>query len=110
MGHYILPIRTQTQTQIPTRTPIPTQTPMPTQMPTRTRTQKQTPIPTSDTWIWDGEDWIELTSATSPARAGHAAAWDPSTRAVVLFGGVDDAGAFATDTLTSSVPDVVITP
>ncbi len=41
-----------------------------------------------DTWIWDGKDWLELHARHSPAARGTAAAaYDPRSQAVVLFGG-----------------------
>jgi hypothetical protein len=41
-----------------------------------------------DTWTWDGSDWTQQFPATSPpARAYAAAAYDPQSSAVVLFGG-----------------------
>jgi hypothetical protein len=43
----------------------------------------------SDTWIWNGSDWIQQTPAHSPsARSGQAMAYEASSRQVVLFGGL----------------------
>ncbi len=42
----------------------------------------------ADTWEWDGVNWTQLQPTDSPsARAGHAMAYDPSRKRVVLFGG-----------------------
>lgn len=41
-----------------------------------------------DTWEWDGNAWSQLNPPTSPPlRHGHAMAYDPRLRRVVLFGG-----------------------
>ncbi len=43
----------------------------------------------SDTWTYDGVDWIQQHPATSPqARADNAMAFDPVLRRVVLYGGL----------------------
>lgn len=45
-----------------------------------------------DTWVWDGDDWHEVTPATHPsARLGAAMAYDPRRNVVVMFGGGDSA-------------------
>ena len=50
-------------------------------------TTKSTP-PLNDTWSWDGNDWTQLSPATSPtAVTGHGMAYDPARDRVVLFGG-----------------------
>ncbi len=42
----------------------------------------------SDTWTWDGANWIQLDPATSPpARYAASMTYDPATRQLVLFGG-----------------------
>ena len=44
-----------------------------------------------DTWLWDGDDWVEVTDdpATGPSpRTGHSMAYDPTQSAVVLVGGL----------------------
>jgi hypothetical protein len=46
--------------------------------------------PVADTWEWDGgsRTWTERTPATSPeARQGHAMAFHPVRKTVLLFGG-----------------------
>jgi hypothetical protein len=41
-----------------------------------------------DTWVWDGEDWVEKAPANSPPRrTRHAMAYDPVNGEVVVFGG-----------------------
>jgi cysteine-rich repeat protein len=50
----------------------------------------------SDTWEWDGTDWVERTSSTSPPpRAGHAMAFDVARGKAVTFGGLQQSGALA---------------
>jgi M6 family metalloprotease-like protein len=47
----------------------------------------------NQTWIWDGSNWHQAHPAASPpARFGHAMAYDPVRRKVVLFGGYGDYG------------------
>ena len=42
----------------------------------------------SDTWEWDGKNWIKMQLSTSPsARREHAMVYDSARRKVVLFGG-----------------------
>jgi hypothetical protein len=44
-----------------------------------------------DTWEWDGESWVERKPPSAPSpRAGHAMAYDPARKRVVVFGGMDD--------------------
>ena len=48
----------------------------------------------SDTWTWNGSDWVELTPAhVPPARTGAAAALDEASGEIVLFGGAASLGA-----------------
>jgi hypothetical protein len=55
--------------------------------------------PLSDTWVFDGTDWTELTSAHSPsARAGTSMAFDTATGQLVLFGGAGPSVAMLSDT------------
>jgi len=43
---------------------------------------------TEETWAWDGRAWTQLHPAQSPPPlAGAAAAYDPASRRVILFGG-----------------------
>ncbi len=41
----------------------------------------------SDTWTWDGMDWVRRVVSGPPGRQGAALAWDPQRRVLVLFGG-----------------------
>lgn len=46
-----------------------------------------------DTWSWDGSNWVQLTSATSPpARYDAMMGYDNATGQIVLFGGFGSAG------------------
>jgi len=46
-----------------------------------------------DTWIWNGQDWIQETSPHGPpGRSGHAMAYDAARKQIVLFGGHDQNG------------------
>jgi hypothetical protein len=48
-----------------------------------------------DTWLWDGENWSEVTPASAPSpRGGHAMTYDAARRQVVLFGGNNDEGSW----------------
>ncbi len=50
----------------------------------------------SDTWEWNGVDWVRAVTATSPPpRSFHAMAYDSTRERVVLFGGRGEAGALA---------------
>lgn len=45
-----------------------------------------------DTWTWDGRSWTQQSMPTAPSpRSGASMTYDPVTRTVVLFGGVDGA-------------------
>jgi hypothetical protein len=42
----------------------------------------------NDTWEWDGTDWSQVVTATTPpARSGHSMAYDMIRGKIVLFGG-----------------------
>jgi putative cell wall-binding protein len=57
-----------------------------------------TQTPLSDTWIWDGSDWVQQSPTHAPpARWSGALTDDPATGQLVLFGGFDGA-AYAGDT------------
>ena len=44
-----------------------------------------------DTWRWDGSNWSQLSTPTSPAaRDGHQLYWDDSLLQAILVGGKDD--------------------
>ncbi|MBK8979735.1 MAG: hypothetical protein IPM29_27880 [Planctomycetes bacterium] len=46
------------------------------------------PVPRSDTWEWDGVDWAQRTTGTTPAsRTTYRVAYDAVLRRTVLFGG-----------------------
>ena len=55
-----------------------------------------------DTWIFNGQDWIEKHPQRSPSsREGHAMAFDAERKQVVLFGGSDGTnGGALNDTWT----------
>jgi hypothetical protein len=55
----------------------------------------------ADTWTWDGHTWSEQHPVDAPsARCCMTVAYDPATRQVVLFGGIDDQGVTQSDTWT----------
>ncbi|KAA3657806.1 MAG: hypothetical protein DWQ04_27005 [Chloroflexi bacterium] len=42
----------------------------------------------NDTWIWNGDDWEQKTSSTTPpGRFSHQMAYDPIRERIVMFGG-----------------------
>ena len=52
-----------------------------------------------DTWLWDGSRWSHVVPSISPPGRFHAAAaYDPSTKLVMLFGGRKESGALLNDT------------
>ncbi len=52
-----------------------------------------------DTWEWDGTNWTQRNSTTSPsARYGHAMAYDSARGVTVLFGGTTNSGSGFSDT------------
>ncbi|MBA2540404.1 MAG: hypothetical protein H0V17_12260 [Deltaproteobacteria bacterium] len=61
----------------------------------------------ADTWVWDGSEWEDISSSVggadgSPsARTGHAMAYDPIRREIVMFGGgtLGANAMFATDAM-----------
>jgi cysteine-rich repeat protein len=63
-----------------------------------------------DTWEWDGTSWTQQMIAGPPARAGHAMAYDPVRRKIVMFGGAgltdtwEYDGAWAQAAPTASPP------
>ncbi len=53
----------------------------------------------ANTWLWDGSRWTLAQPSSSPAgRFGAAAAYDPQTGTVLLFGGRIEAGTPVHDT------------
>lgn len=54
----------------------------------------------SDTWMWDGSTWTQLSPAQSPSpRDHHAMAYDAARGEILLFGGVLNNSATATQHL-----------
>jgi hypothetical protein len=51
-----------------------------------------------DTWLWDGEDWIQVADTGPSARRRFALATDPNRKRVVLFGGENADGTFSRET------------
>lgn len=51
-----------------------------------------------DTWLWDGEQWIEWTGAGPTPRSHHSMAYDEARGRVVLYGGEDVTGRLFNDT------------
>ena len=55
-----------------------------------------TPTLRSDTWEWDGTNWIPMIFATGPdARGHHTMAFHAATNRTVMFGGVGTTGGLA---------------
>lgn len=44
-------------------------------------------VPLSDTWQWDGTDWVQRGSGGPPARYQASMQFDPVAQRIVLFGG-----------------------
>ncbi len=53
--------------------------------------------PLTDTWEWDGFRWV-TTANDAPALAEGCAAYDPTRRRIVLYGGRTTGGAILSDT------------
>ena len=47
----------------------------------------QPPATFDDTWIWDGQHWTEIKTASPSKRSDNVMAYDPVRHRVVLFGG-----------------------
>jgi hypothetical protein len=62
-----------------------------------TRAAEHAPL-LGDTWLWDGEDWVQIADTGPSARRRFAIATDPDRKRVVLFGGENADGTFARDT------------
>lgn len=41
----------------------------------------------ADTWAWDGNDWVQLTTNGVAPRASHGMTWDPIGNVMIVFGG-----------------------
>ena len=52
----------------------------------------------NDTWEWDGNLWTKVGDTGPSARRGHAMAYDPIRKRVILFGGIN----FSTQTLNDT--------
>jgi hypothetical protein len=49
------------------------------------------PVPTNDTWVFDGTRWVEAQPAhRPPRRTGARMAWCSATGSLLLFGGRDE--------------------
>lgn len=49
------------------------------------------PLDLSDTWEWDGTNWIEINPTNRPSsRYNHSMAYDPVRQKTVLYGGVSE--------------------
>ena len=45
----------------------------------------------NQTWVWDGNDWMQMHPKVSPPeRYGHAMAYDSVSKKIVMFGGYGD--------------------
>lgn len=66
----------------------------------------------SDTWIWDGSNWIQANPAQKPsARWAPAMAYDESHAQIVLFGGYAYSGDWQSDTwIWTKKPEIVFLP
>lgn len=52
-------------------------------------TDRNNQVQFGDTWEWDGTNWVRLDGGPSPSpRNGASVAWDPTTKELVLVGGV----------------------
>lgn len=59
------------------------------------------PLPTNETWLWNGTAWSQPSVTSSPsARYGAAAAQMPGSGLAVVFGGTDGTGANNAETWT----------
>ena len=55
--------------------------------PTTTSMPAAPTVTLGDTWLWNGTDWTEATTAGPEARSGAAMAYDSADHDTVLFGG-----------------------
>ena len=63
-----------------------------------------------DTWVWNGLGWVQRETPTAPpSRQGAAAAYFPTTRSIVVFGGDTGCCTRLGDTWTWSIDDKVWT-
>lgn len=52
----------------------------------------------TDTWEWDGENWIQMEDIGPPGRTQFGMAYDSSRKRVVVYGGIGNANQYLTDT------------
>lgn len=56
-------------------------------------------VRSSDTWIWNGTDWLQATPNTvPPARVAHTMVYDLNRGRLVMFGGLSATGTVLDDT------------
>jgi hypothetical protein len=48
----------------------------------------------NDTWAWDGHSWRRVSTSGPSPRSDAGLAYDPMSKAVVLYGGVSDSASF----------------
>jgi hypothetical protein len=63
--------------------------------------------PLSDTWVWGGSNWSQITGLTigttsPPALYGASLVYDAAASEFVLFGGINSAGQYSYQTWTYS--------
>ena len=51
-----------------------------------------------DTWLWDGQDWIQVADSGPSPRRNFAMSTDPQRQRIILFGGETADGSLAGDT------------
>lgn len=54
----------------------------------------------SSTLEFDGQEWKRVTTPGPMARRFSMMAWDPISRRVIMYGGIDDFGSYVADTWT----------
>ncbi|MDX2118207.1 MAG: kelch repeat-containing protein [Planctomycetota bacterium] len=55
-------------------------------------------IASNDTWLWNGNEWVQRVGSGPSPRAGHAMAYDSARGATVLFGGISQMGVESRET------------
>lgn len=65
----------------------------------------------ADAWVWNGATWSQAAiRGSSDPRIGAAAAYDPATQSMVVFGGEGGGGSVLGDTnLVSVAPPAIVT-
>jgi hypothetical protein len=56
------------------------------------------PDPLGDTWEWDGQAWMQISTQGPPARLNHAMVFDEARGRALLFGGQGVGGTLLNDT------------